>query len=60
MEKGLTISGMVVSVLILILFALDLVTGFPFKKASLFMDICFVVTAVGLGYLSWSTLRELE
>ena len=60
MEKGLTISGMVVAVLILVLFAADLVIGFPFKRASTFMDIAFVIVAIGLGYLSWSTLRELE
>jgi hypothetical protein len=60
MGKGMTIAGMVIAVLIFILFALDLATGFPFKRASLPMDISFVLCALGLGFLSWSTLRDFE
>ena len=60
MGKGMTIGGMVIAVLILILFALDLILGIPFKKASLAMDIAFVVCALGLAFLSWSTLRDFD
>jgi hypothetical protein len=60
MSKGMTIAGMVVSVLIFILFALDLVLKFPFRQASLAMDIAFVICALGLGFLSWSTWREFD
>ncbi len=60
MGKGMTIGGMVIAVLILILFALDLILGIPFKKASPAMDIAFVICALGLAFLSWSTLRDFE
>ena len=58
MAKGLTILAMVVAVLVLLLFALDLVAGFPFMAASKVMDITFVICAVVLGYLSWSAFKE--
>ncbi|MFM2094161.1 MAG: hypothetical protein RIS70_1285 [Planctomycetota bacterium] len=63
MPKGLCISGMVIAILIFLLFLCDLVlpSGMaPFKRASLVMDISFVICALGLGYLSWSTFRELK
>lgn len=59
MPKALSISGMVVAVLLLLLFGLDLGLKFPFSGASPMMDIGFVVCAVLLAYMSWSTYREL-
>jgi hypothetical protein len=32
--------------------------GIPFSKASLAMDISFVICGLVLAYLSWATLRE--
>lgn len=58
MPKALCISGMVISVLMLILFGLDMAMGIPFHGASPMMDITFIVCAGLLGYLSWSTFRE--
>ncbi|MDG2380137.1 MAG: hypothetical protein P8N76_00545 [Pirellulaceae bacterium] len=60
MGKGMTIGGMVIAVLLLILFLLDLILGFPFKKASITTDILFVICAIGLGFLSWSTLKDFD
>lgn len=60
MGKGMTIAGMVIAVLLLILFLLDLITGFPFKKASITADIVFIVCAIGLGFLSWSTMKDFD
>jgi hypothetical protein len=60
MPKALTITGFVVASLILILFGLDLATSWPFQKASMAMDICFLLCAGILGYLSWNTLRDLR
>lgn len=60
MGKGMTIGGMVIAVLILILFGLDLIVGIPFRKASVAMDIAFVITALGLAFLSWSTLKDFD
>jgi len=44
----------------LILFSLDLAVGVPFKKADTLMDIIFLVSSMGLGFISWLTLRELK
>ena len=60
MAKALTIASIVIAVLILILFALDLVIKVPFSRASMPMDISFIICAVGLGYISWLTYRDLR
>ncbi len=60
MSKALTIGGMVVAILLLILFATDLAIKIPFKRAAILMDVAFIVCAVILGYLSWSTFKELQ
>ena len=59
MAKGLTIMAMIVAVLVVLLFALDLVVEFPFMRASTVMDVAFVVCAVALGYLGWSAFKEI-
>jgi len=51
---------MVIAILILVLFLLDLAVKFPFNRINAVMDITFVLCAVALGYVSWSTLREQD
>ncbi len=58
MPKGLSISGMVVAGCLLLLFGLDLALKWPFGR-DMAMDIGFVISAAVLGYMSWSTFREL-
>lgn len=61
MPKALCITGMVVAILVMILFLVDLlapVSLAPFKRASWLMDVVFVLCAGGLGYMSWTTLKE--
>lgn len=60
MAKGLTIFAMVIAVLVLVLFSLDLALGIPFRKANIFLDIIFAISAAGLGYISWATFKELK
>jgi hypothetical protein len=60
MPKALCMTGMVIAILILVLFLLDLAVAFPFRRVSPMMDILFVLCAVGLGFISWSTLKELD
>lgn len=60
MPKVLCMAGLVIAILILVLFLLDLAVKIPFQRTSLIMDIVFVLCAAGLGYLSWSTLREQD
>jgi hypothetical protein len=59
MSKVLCIAGAVVAILLLLVFGVDLAVGFPFGRANLLMDIGLVVCALALGFLSWSTLRQL-
>jgi hypothetical protein len=58
MLKALSILALAVSVLLLLVFGLDLALGLPFYGANITMDIGFVVFSAVLGYLSWTTLRE--
>jgi hypothetical protein len=63
MPKALCISGMVIAALIFIIFLTDLVlpaSWAPFMKASRLMDIVFILCAIGLGYLSWATWKDLD
>ncbi len=61
MPKALCISGMVVAALLLLIFGLDMILGFPFgvaEQTSYFMHGGVVVSSAILGYLSWSAWRE--
>jgi hypothetical protein len=40
------------------MFGLDLAIRVPFGKASVAMDVAFLLSAGMLGYLSWNTFRE--
>ncbi len=60
MSKALTIGGMVIAILLLILFSIDLAIAIPFKRASMMMDVSFLVCALITGYLSWSAFKELQ
>ena len=60
MPKALCIAGIVVAALVLLVFGVDLATGFPLHQSSMLMDGAFVVFALILGYLGWTTYREQE
>jgi hypothetical protein len=58
MPKALCLVGAVVAGMLLLVFGFDLALGFPFRRASLPMDIGIVICSLGLGYISWTTLKE--
>jgi len=58
MPKALCIVGMVVALLLVTLFGLDLGLGIPFGGRSMVMSIGFIVCALILAFLSWTTFRE--
>lgn len=58
MSRAMTITGLVISLLLALLFLLDLVIGEPFGAESKMMDIGFLVCALMLGYISWTTFKE--
>jgi hypothetical protein len=49
---------MVVAILVLILFLVDLILGVPFQRASTTLDVVFMISAIALAYMSWTTLKE--
>jgi hypothetical protein len=60
MPKVLCIAGAVVAILLLLVFGLDLAAGIPFRRENMgTMDISMILCSAGLGYLSWSTYRQL-
>ena len=63
MPKALCWAGLVISILVLALFLFDLVVPSawaPFQKASILLDVLFILSAAALGYLSWTTLKEQD
>lgn len=65
MPKILCLIGLVISGLVFVLFLVDLimtVAGFGslFQYPSYLMAIVFLLASGTLGYLSWSTFRELK
>ncbi len=58
MPKELTVVGLIVAALLFLLFGVDLALGMPFEGRSKVMDICFIVSALGLGYISWLAFRQ--
>ncbi len=65
MPRLLCLTGLVVSGLVFLLFLVDLGMslggmGALFHYDSLLLDIVFLISSSALGYLAWSTLRELK
>lgn len=67
MPKVFCFIGLGASALILVIFLADLLFGLlgmknlaPFYMASMLMDIIFIISASGLAFLSWQTLREVK
>jgi hypothetical protein len=65
MPRMLCLGGLVVAGLIFLLFLVDLIMGLGgmgalFNYQSILMDIAFMVCSGILGYLSWTSFRELR
>ncbi|MDO5554018.1 MAG: hypothetical protein Q4G68_09660 [Planctomycetia bacterium] len=58
MPKALCIIALSISILLFILFGLDLIAGIPFGKADMKMDLGFLVCSGVLGALSFLSLRQ--
>jgi hypothetical protein len=56
--KVFSVFGMVVSIVFLLIFALDLAIKMPFGRASWIADVGFIICAILLGFMSWTTYRE--
>ena len=65
MPKALCITALAISILVLILFAADLILGLahaksiaPLRGESFLLDLVFALCAGVLGFLSWVTFRK--
>jgi len=61
MEKGLCYGALGIAALMLVVFLLDLVAGFPFGGSPFAVVDVFGVIASGIvGYLAWNASRDLK
>ncbi len=61
MEKGLCYGALGVAVLMLLLFLLDLIAGFPFGGSPFaVVDILGILASGVVGYLAWNASRDLK
>lgn len=61
MEKGLCYGALGVAALMLVVFLLDLVAGFPFGgKPFMILDILGIISAGIIGYLAFNASKDLK
>ena len=51
-------TGLVVAALLILLFGVDLLTGWPFHQFSMSMDVAYLICGTLLLYLSWDAYHE--
>jgi hypothetical protein len=59
-EKVLTLGSVIVAGLVVLIFLLDAALGLPFGRASLVLDILFVIGGAFVLWQGLETLRELR
>lgn len=59
-EKVLTLGSVIVAGLVVLIFLLDAALGLPFGRASLVLDILFVIGGAFVLWQGLDTLRELR
>jgi hypothetical protein len=60
MEKWLCWGSMGVSGFLLLLFLLDLITGFPFGGLSKVVDILGLLASAAVCYLGWDAFKDVR
>jgi hypothetical protein len=60
MEKWLCWGSMGLAGLVLLLFALDLFTGFPFNRVSTFVDILAIIAGGIVLFLAFDASKDLR
>lgn len=60
MERWLCWGALGTAGILALVFILDLVAGFPFHRANVFLDIVAVLGSGLVIYLAWDTMRELR
>jgi hypothetical protein len=60
MEKGLCYGSMGVAGLLLLLFLLDALLGFPFGRSSIVVDVFGILASALVLYLAFDAFRDLR
>jgi len=60
MEKWLCWASMGVAGLLLLLFLLDVITGIPFSKLDIVVDIIGILACAIVLYLGWDAYRDVR
>jgi hypothetical protein len=61
MEKGLCYGALGVAALMLVVFLLDIIAGFPFGGSPFMMlDILGILSAGAVGYLAFNASKDLK
>ena len=60
MPKALSLTGLAIAAVLFVIFLSDVIPWplAPFKRASLLMDITFMLCSIALAWLSWTTWKE--
>ena len=58
MSKILCLFSLALSLILAVVFILDLSMGIPFKQGSIMLDVIFLVAALVIAVQSWLTFRE--
>lgn len=59
MEKWLCMAAMIAAGIILLVYGIDLATGFPFDRSGMTTDIMFVVASALVLWQGYDTWREV-
>lgn len=60
LETSFVLFGFATAIIFVLLFGLDLLLVWPFERAAPEMDIACILSAAGLGYLSWDAWQYLS
>jgi hypothetical protein len=60
MEKWMCWSALGASGVVLVLFLLDVILGFPFGGISKTVDVLAIIACAMVAYVSWDALRDLR
>jgi hypothetical protein len=60
MEKWLCFGSMGVAGLLMLLFLLDMISGFPFQRLNMAVDFFGIVASALVFYLAWDAFKDLR
>ena len=58
MSKALCWVGLILSLIVFLIFLLDVSAAIPFGRRNIFVDVIFMVIALLMMWMSWTTYRE--